>query len=95
MYCSRNINNQWRKIFLLSTCEGSYRVVSCLSVRIQAIETVDSKHSNHAASVCQHILLLSKTHRLLLSRDCPREESDNKHKAASVGKYSEGLPKSL
>ena len=62
MYCSRNINNQWRKIFLLSTCEGSYRVVGCLSVRIQAIETVDNKHSNHAASVCQHILLLSKTH---------------------------------
>ena len=51
---------------LLSTCASSYRVVGCLSVRIQAIETIDSKHINHAASVCQHILLLYKTHTLLL-----------------------------
>ena len=43
-------------------CASGYRVVECLSVGIQAIETVDSKHINHAASVCQHILLLSKTH---------------------------------
>ena len=31
-------------------------------VRIQAIETVDNKHINHAATVCQHIVVLSKTH---------------------------------
>ena len=49
-------------IFFLSMRASSYRVIGCLSVRIQAIETVDSKHINPAASVCQHILLLSKTH---------------------------------
>ena len=38
------------------------QVVGCLSVRIQANETIDSKHISHAASVCQHILLLSKTY---------------------------------
>ena len=38
------------------------QVVGCLSVRIQANETIDSKHISHAASVCQHILFLSKTH---------------------------------
>ena len=32
-------------------------MVGCLSVRI---EIVDSKCINHAASVCQHILLLTK-----------------------------------
>ena len=58
----------WRKVCSLSTCASSYRVVGCLFVRIQAIETVDSKHISHAASVCQHILLLSKTHRIYVSR---------------------------
>ena len=43
-------------------CASSYRVVGWLSVRIKVIETVGSNHINHAASVCQHILLLSKTH---------------------------------
>ena len=38
-------------------------MLGCLSVRIQAIETVHSKHISHGASVCWHILLLSKTHR--------------------------------
>ena len=76
-------------------CASSYRVVGCLSVKIQAIETVDNNTLITLPLFVNTFSYYPKHTGFYLVETAPERESDNKHKAACVGKYSEGLPKSL